>query len=675
MPKKEDIHRLWVGIANPFLQDRVDSPWQEAFQDVPEINQKAFQSCLNSVEAVYRGNQSRGLILHGEPGSGKTHLLQRLRFFTQKDPRTWFIYIPPFTGPGRFWRHLLERFFYDICQRSKESERSREGAAEEGLKEEGPGQGPLTQIEEALTRHLMAKPLDSTQELSRWWQRICQQDAPGEALFKRLGSTFDHLTVRYRLDPEVMKVLRQYVTWNHRSIAYAYLLGRDLPEEELALLKVKNSLEDEERAKQAVLTFCHLAGRNFTIILAFDQIEGLQLTIEDLDGLRTFGNNAVDLMGQCENLLVLSAVQTYFLKSLNRAIHTAYYDRIAQDESVLGLLTRDSAKRLIEYRLRHLPELVDLKKQDRTLDPLWPFTQRQIEQLIPAGGLSARELIRKARHLLEGMVSLPSRPQPPPQPVEEMITRFWRESFERELEKPVSRLDEGVFEDGILRLLQIKPPKGWKIHRAAQEGLDIVFEGKEEKVGVSISNSENMNSLARRLKRLQDIAAQGQVSKIVFLRDARLPISPRAVKAQERLKDLVQKGTRVVRPPAEAYAALSVLRQLWAKAAENDLTMGDTSVSMGQLQRWLAENTPRPLQELMDAVQEIPFSVPEALADRFLEFLDGRWIMPIKDAAQELGMSEAEISRFVIEKPELTGLLAGPPAVLFLNPEAVGRYG
>lgn len=675
MPKKADIHRLLVGVSNPFLQDRVDSPWQEAFQNVAEINRKAFHSCLNSVEAVYRRNQSRGLILHGEPGSGKTHLLQRLRFFTQKDPRTWFIYIPPFTGPGRFWRHLLERFFYDICQRSKEPERSREAAGEEALKEEGPGQGPLTQIEEALTRHLMARPLDSTQELSRWWLRICQQDAPGEALFKRLESTFDRLTVQHRLDPEVMKVLRQYLTWNHRSIAYAYLLGRDLPEEELALLKVKNSLEDEERSKQAVLTFCHLAGRNFTIILAFDQIEGLQLTMEDLDGLRSFGNNAVDLMSQCENLLVLSAVQTYFLKTLSRAIHTAYYDRIAQDESVLELLTRDSAKRLIQFRLSHLSELVDLKKQDGNLDPLWPFAPKQIDQLIPTGGLSARELIRKARQLLEGMASMPPSPPIPPQPVEEMIARTWGESFERELEKSVPRLDEGVYEDGILRLLQIKPPKGWRVHRAAQKDLDIVLEGKEEKVGVSISNSENMNSLARRLKRLQDMSAQGQVTKIVFLRDARLPISPRAVRTQERLKDLVQKGTRVVRPPAEAYAALNVLRQLWAKAAENDLTIGDTGISMGQLQRWLVENTPRPLQELMDAVQEISLSAPETLADRLLEFLAGRWIIPIKDAAQELGMTEVELNRFVIEKPDLTGLLAGPPAVLFLNPEAVSRYG
>jgi hypothetical protein len=259
--------------------------------------------------------------------------------------------------------------------------------------------------------------------------------------------------------------------------------------------------------------------------------------------------------------------------------------------------------------------------------------------------------------------------------VAESLAQNWKEHYERELEKPVTRLDEGVYEDGILRLLQIKPPKGWKVHRGAQRDLDIILEGREEKIGVSISNSENMSSLARRLKRLQDTVGQNRVARIVFLRDARLPISPRAVRTQERLKELVQKGSRVIRPPAEAYAALNVLRQLWAKAAENDLTVGETNVSMGDLQKWLAENTPRPLQELMDAVQEVTVSVPDALTDRLLEVLTGRWIISLKDAAQELGVGEGELARFAIEKPEITGLFAGPPAVLFLNPEAASRYG
>ena len=89
------LQKLLAGIANPFILDRVDSPWQEGVHDVPEINRTAFQSCLKSIEEVHLGNQSRGLVLHGEPGAGKTHLLQRLRLYTQKEPRTWFVSIPP----------------------------------------------------------------------------------------------------------------------------------------------------------------------------------------------------------------------------------------------------------------------------------------------------------------------------------------------------------------------------------------------------------------------------------------------------------------------------------------------------------------------------------------------------------------------------------------------------
>ena len=204
MVKRDSLQIALAEIPNPFLSDRVDSPWQEAFQDVPEINRTAFQIIQKSIEGVTLGNQSRGLILHGEPGSGKTHILQRLRFYTRKEPRTWFIYVPPFPGPNRFWRHLLECFFYDICQRSKQPDLAEAANLEGGRQEEGgPGQGPLTQIEEALTRHLMNRPLSTTHELARWWADICKKDSPGEPLFRRLQPTFDHLTVRFKLDPDV----------------------------------------------------------------------------------------------------------------------------------------------------------------------------------------------------------------------------------------------------------------------------------------------------------------------------------------------------------------------------------------------------------------------------------------------------------------------------------------
>jgi hypothetical protein len=653
-------------IPNPFLQDRVDSPWQESFQDVPDINRTAFQSIQNSIKAVYQGNQSRGLILHGEPGSGKTHLLQRLRFFTRKEPRTWFISIPPFPGPNRFWRHLLERFFHDICQRSKMHDLPGHQISEELPMEEGPGQGPLTQIEEALTRHLLGKPLSSTQELARLWGDICKQDPPGEPLFRRLMPTFNKLTVQFRLDPDVMKVIRHYLTWNNRSVAYAYLLGRDLPDEELHLLGVTQSLDDEDRARQAAITFCRLAGENFTIILAFDQIEGLQLRLDDLDGLRTFATQAVDLMGQCPNLLILSAVQTYFLSTFRKAMHEAYYDRIAQDESVLTTMRKESAKSLIELRLRTQEEIANLQKEDPKRGSLWPFTTKEIEELVPVGGVSARKLIKETRHLFDQKRQvLPSSRAD--------LGSHWKEQFEEELQKPITRLDEGVYEDGLLKLLEVKPPQGYRVHRGTERDLHVLLERDKENVGISVSNSENMTSLARQLKRLQDLMAGGKVDRLIFLRDARLSISPTAAVTQQRLKDLEKSGMQVVRPSAEAYAALNVLRRLWNQAAENDLVIGDSSVSIGDLKSWLAAKTPRDLQELIDACQETAAPLPADLSDKLLETLIGRWVMTLEEVAKKLTMNEADLAQFTAEMPDVVGFLAGTPQVLFLNPEAVGR--
>ena len=79
------------------------------------------------------------------------------------------------------------------------------------------------------------------------------------------------------------------------------------------------------------------------------------------------------------------------------------------------------------------------------------------------------------------------------------------------------------------------------------------------------------------------------------------------------------------------------------------------------------------LQELIDACPEAAESIPEDLRDRLLEILAGQWVIPLKDAAQKMAVPETELAKLAIEAPEMTGLLAGPPAILFLNPEAVGR--
>ncbi|MBI5968667.1 MAG: hypothetical protein HY882_12540 [Deltaproteobacteria bacterium] len=334
-------------------------------------------------------------------------------------------------------------------------------------------------------------------------------------------------------------------------------------------------------------------------------------------------------------------------------------------------LTRESAKRLIEFRLNNQKEIADLQQKDPKRGALWPFTWEGIEQIVPPEGLPARDLIRRARHRFDELKQeITIKPPPPP---EEAISQHWNELFEKQLQQPEVRLDEGVYEDGLLRLLQTKPPRGWRVHRGTERDIHVLLEGQKEKTGKSVSNSENMTSLARHLGRLQAMISSSQVNRLIFLRDARLPIKPTATVTQRRLQDLVQKGMQVLRPPAEAYASLNVLRELWNKAAENDLSIGDSSMSMGQLKSWLVKKTPRPLQELIDACQGITISPLDELIDKLIETLKGQWMVLLKDAAQKMALRETDLAQLVIEKPEVAGLLSGPPMVLFLNPEAVNR--
>ncbi|MGH9893234.1 MAG: hypothetical protein ACREA0_14835 [bacterium] len=44
-----------------------------------KINAEAFEACLKAVEQARAGRQSASILLNGVPGSGKTHLLARLR--------------------------------------------------------------------------------------------------------------------------------------------------------------------------------------------------------------------------------------------------------------------------------------------------------------------------------------------------------------------------------------------------------------------------------------------------------------------------------------------------------------------------------------------------------------------------------------------------------------------
>ncbi len=64
---------------NPFRNRIVTDPWHRGGTDIYEINKGAFEQCREAFELVRSEKRGFSVLLHGVPGSGKTHLLARLR--------------------------------------------------------------------------------------------------------------------------------------------------------------------------------------------------------------------------------------------------------------------------------------------------------------------------------------------------------------------------------------------------------------------------------------------------------------------------------------------------------------------------------------------------------------------------------------------------------------------
>src|SRR5580704_14780811 len=80
IPQKFDCCK-WEPRVNPFRDTIVASPWEATRTDVPEIHGEVFDRCLEGIEHVRQSGRSAALLIHGEAGSGKTHLLSRLRTY------------------------------------------------------------------------------------------------------------------------------------------------------------------------------------------------------------------------------------------------------------------------------------------------------------------------------------------------------------------------------------------------------------------------------------------------------------------------------------------------------------------------------------------------------------------------------------------------------------------
>src|SRR5436305_15318968 len=96
-------------LMNPFLAQSVDDTLVIPPGDVPELHQEVVVKCGKVLAQARHAEQRIGLLILGEAGSGKSHLMARLRHQLNNAPGAALAVIRLYGAyAGRLWRHIRE---------------------------------------------------------------------------------------------------------------------------------------------------------------------------------------------------------------------------------------------------------------------------------------------------------------------------------------------------------------------------------------------------------------------------------------------------------------------------------------------------------------------------------------------------------------------------------------
>jgi hypothetical protein len=568
--------------------------------DLKQINQIGFELCQTTYESVLHERSSSSVLLYGEAGCGKTHLLNRLRRWLNGEMEhapsvrpACVVAIRMETAPSQIWRHIRRRFAEQIVQRS------------------GNGLSPLDGI---LTRFAAARG-------------------------GSLRAAFDDAELE-DLSTDLTNVLVNFHEGRHRRLCRGWLAGDALSESDLTLLNQSVARLDEVEedfaehgSRRIVLALTRLAEAS-PIVFFFDQVEALGIAQQGQSGYDRFLAAGAALIDGASNVLAVSTVLTTFLSALQNSSYVSNFQRMSKRQADLQPLSLKQGLELIAGRLSLVKGLAQNEH---------PVSTPAIEALFERmhGRCNARKLIHEARRLFTEWQELsPAAPET----LDAVFEAIWARAEIRNSPETA----DAVLAHGLPMALDLLGTRS----TAGAAGFDI--QDGARRLKVVLINQPSMISLASALRKLLERQRPGET--LCLLRDTRLPISKNAKACLDRLQQIEDGGGRIVRVEPEALAALDAIRRMLTDATSGDLSLNGETVAAQTVRDWLRKNLPRTIEQLASALavtgKGTAGKVPaNAEADALLEFVAMRKVVAANEVAAVTGWSMERIEDYARANP------------------------
>lgn len=526
--------------------------------DVESIHAEArdvFQSQIERATTPYQHQtgQGRTLLILGDSGAGKTHLLRALRAQVHGERRGYVGYLQMTSEVGDYTRYVL-RNLIDSMERPYDAPVLSETALmylSDGLAE-GRVVIPPDELEQLRTADLDADALDTV--VGPIIDRIVRT----EGLESLEVDLLHALLLLQRRDAALQKRVVKYLRCEALGTYDRKLLGglaaRDQPEDPLRTIRQLSTIMYELQMA--------------SLVLLVDQIED---TVPD-GGTATRIQQAFDTLRSISDAVPSAVIVVSCLTDVYDAIRPklsrSLVDRLERDPLPVRLSTVrevDEIEQMLGKRLEHLYSTFDVPWRDD--EPLYPFTP---EQVAAVKHLRARDCLAKFREYHTACIAqqsitgaapttaTPTPPPPPEPPVVVDLDRRWNDALAAATELPD---DDDAIIDLVTEAVRDAAHEQSLELQVQRDKSSLVVVGKHigRRMIVVCNKRAQGGALGRQLDALRAGAPAGTVP--IALRNTDWQFKPKSAIAQQ-VGQFIQAGGRTVQLDERDLRAMLASRVL-----------------------------------------------------------------------------------------------------------------